>query len=77
MTTYTDGKAKATAQRETLSKLVTWLTGMVDRPVINQTGLKGEYDFTLVWSGSNPDADAGADFIVAFQQQLGLKLEPL
>jgi uncharacterized protein (TIGR03435 family) len=60
----------------------------VDRPVINQSGLSGQYDFSLVWtpdqvlSGApNPNALApgGADTLpdvyTATQQQLGLKID--
>jgi len=55
-----------------------------DRPVVDQTGLgSARYDFTLMWTldgrqsqlvGDN--ADAPPDLFSAFQQQLGLKLEP-
>jgi bla regulator protein blaR1 len=51
------------------------------RSVVNQTGLTGAYDFTLVWGPEQTLAD-GADAVepeepplfVAIQQQLGLKL---
>jgi uncharacterized protein (TIGR03435 family) len=59
------------------------LSGRVSRPVIDRTGLKGTYDFTLSWtpglSAPLPDADvdsAGPGIIEAVQKQLGLKLEP-
>jgi len=63
---------------------------VLDRPVIDQSGLTGHYDFTLNW---RPDefqfpnmpaqqraaaiaaADALPDLFTAFQQQLGMKLE--
>jgi uncharacterized protein (TIGR03435 family) len=59
----------------------------LDRPVIDQTGLTGEYDFTLEWAPeSNAPAPTGADapletqggatFAEALREQLGLKLEP-
>jgi uncharacterized protein (TIGR03435 family) len=49
----------------------------VDRPVIDQTGLKGRYDFTLEWTPDNvPPGDATApSLFTAVQEQLGLKLE--
>jgi uncharacterized protein (TIGR03435 family) len=60
--------------------------GIVDRPVIDQTGLTARYDFGLVWRpdqiqpvGNNPpppsDRDAFPDIFGAVQQQLGLRLE--
>jgi uncharacterized protein (TIGR03435 family) len=59
----------------------------VDRPVVNQTGLGGRYDFSLVWTPDRvqadipnpnaltPKADAPPDLFEAVQQQLGLKLD--
>jgi uncharacterized protein (TIGR03435 family) len=77
MTTYmAGGKAKTTGLRQTMSKVVTWLTDVVNEPVINETGLKGEYDFSMVWN-PNPDreGEVSVDIFAAVQQQLGLKLE--
>lgn len=50
----------------------------VDRPVVDQTGLKGRYDFTLQWAlddapATSPDAPPG--LFTAIQDQIGLKLE--
>jgi bla regulator protein blaR1 len=62
------------------------LTGEVDKPVIDQTGLKGSYDFrlelpvgTLSFSTAPPNPDAppadpkGTPFLNALREQLGLK----
>jgi uncharacterized protein (TIGR03435 family) len=48
------------------------------RPVVDQTGIAGRFDFTLKWSpnemqNSNPNAAPG--LFTAMQEQLGLKLE--
>ena len=64
---------------------------VLDRPVIDKTGLSGRYDFTLNWTpdqfqfsamqgaGAPPSpsttADALPELFTAIQQQLGLKLE--
>src|ERR1019366_2042593 len=62
--------------------LANTLTG---RPVIDSTGLKGTYDFTLTFStesvegasGTVPsDDDLGLSVFAALEKQLGLKLEP-
>ena len=63
---------------------------VLDRPVINRTGLGGKFDFALNWT---PDASqydgvagqaatneasataAAPDLFTAIQQQLGLKLD--
>jgi uncharacterized protein (TIGR03435 family) len=65
-------------------------SNILDRPVVDQTGLTGRYDFTLRWTPdptqwanfgvpatANPtDLDAPPDIFTAFEQQLGLKLQP-
>lgn len=64
-------------------------TAALDRPVVNQTGLSGKYEFSLVWTpdrlqtaAPNPNAlaagstaDAPPDIYAAAQQQLGLKID--
>lgn len=52
----------------------------MDRPLVDQTGLAGRYDFKLTYSyGEAPDAnpDAAPGIFTAIQEQLGLKLEPV
>lgn len=64
---------------------------VLDRPVVDQTGLAGRWDFSLNWTpdetqfggraGQVPQppangADVPPDLYTAIQQQLGLKLEP-
>ncbi len=61
--------------------------GVLDRPVLDQTGITGRYDFGLLWRpevrpagpGNNPpppsDTDGLPDVYTAIQQQLGLRLE--
>jgi uncharacterized protein (TIGR03435 family) len=64
-------------------------TTVFDRPVVDQTGIAGRYDFSLNWTPDEtqfaglgmkitPSADNAAappDLFTAIQQQLGLKLE--
>jgi bla regulator protein blaR1 len=59
------------------------------RPVVDETGLKGEYDFALKWNadlspgmmqgppaaGSAPPDTSGPSIFTAIQEQLGLKLK--
>lgn len=63
---------------------------VLDRPVIDQTGLGGRYDFVLKWTPDETqfasfgprapvvpanNPDAPPDLFTAIQQQLGLKFE--
>jgi uncharacterized protein (TIGR03435 family) len=56
------------------------MTGMatIPRPVIDETGLNGTFDFTLDWVPEfNAPSDAsGPNFREGLKEQLGLKLEP-
>jgi uncharacterized protein (TIGR03435 family) len=57
-----------------------------DRPVVDRTGLKGEFDFTMTatsakpfFEGEGPDTGDAAPPLIftAIQEQLGLRLEPV
>jgi uncharacterized protein (TIGR03435 family) len=50
----------------------------LDRPVVDMTGIKGVYDFTLNWAPGDAASDgrSGPSIFTALQEQLGLKLEP-
>jgi uncharacterized protein (TIGR03435 family) len=62
---------------------------VLDRPVVDQTGLQGKYDFPLKWTPDesqfasfgqkipppSDNADAPPGLFTAIQEQLGLKLE--
>jgi len=58
------------------------MTGLaaMPRPVVDQTGLSGLYDFTLTWmhdpSGDDAIADNTTNFRDALKIQLGLELKP-
>jgi uncharacterized protein (TIGR03435 family) len=60
-----------------MTTLVWLLRLQTGRPVVDKTGLTGNYDFELQWSaGDPPPADSAAPSIfTAVQEQLGLKLE--
>jgi|SRR6202789_250334 uncharacterized protein (TIGR03435 family) len=50
----------------------------MDRPVVDETGLKGKFDFKLKWSTNdapNNDPNAPPGLLTAAQEQLGLKIE--
>jgi uncharacterized protein (TIGR03435 family) len=66
-----------------VSDLARWLwlqEGDLGRPVLDQTGLKGKYDFDLKWTPdagteTAPSDTSGPSIFTAIQEQLGLKLE--
>ncbi len=65
-------------------------SGVLDRPVVDQTNLPGKYDFLLKWTPdetqfnqvgarmppSSDAADTPPGLFTAIQEQLGLKLAP-
>lgn len=67
-----------TANSFPITSLVSILTDLVHRTVIDKTGLTGKYDLTLKWSedvGSDSTTDTGPSIFTALQEQLGLKLK--
>jgi uncharacterized protein (TIGR03435 family) len=51
----------------------------LDRPIVDQTGLLGHYDFTFHYTGDEvraTDPNAPPGLFTAVQEQLGLKFEP-
>jgi uncharacterized protein (TIGR03435 family) len=62
-------------QRWPLTGLANTLSGVLGRPVRDQTGLAGTYDFELEWS-TDPSIHSGPSIFTAVEEQLGLRLEP-
>jgi uncharacterized protein (TIGR03435 family) len=75
------------ARHETAEQIVTRISRDLRRPVIDATGLKGDYDYDLVWgpahfaagdAGSDSDRQPGAPpLFEALKLQLGLELQPV
>jgi uncharacterized protein (TIGR03435 family) len=86
-TTMIAGHAKTWALGETMDRFAQHLALYLQRPVVNQTGLSGAYDFTLLWTPTEgPDVEdpangagmavtAGPPLPAAIEKQLGLRLE--
>ena len=74
------GQHAITVKNTSMPELGLMLLGQVDRPLVDQTGLKGKYDFQLKWtyddSSAPTDGSAAPGLFTALQEQLGLKLEP-
>jgi uncharacterized protein (TIGR03435 family) len=59
----------------TMEQLTDALASQLARPVIDQTGLTGNFEISLQWASDNAtDPDAGPTLLTAVQEQLGLKL---
>lgn len=77
-TSAPNGMMKITAKDAGLEGLVAnlMMQPSVGRLVVDDTGLKGPYDFEVEWARSpSPQDSSGPDVFVALQEQLGLKLE--
>jgi uncharacterized protein (TIGR03435 family) len=84
------GPGSVVIRNSTMAEFAGFLQGRIlDRPVVDQTGLSGKFDFTLDWRpdltqlppGANapqlpPEVEARPDLFTAIQEQVGLKLEP-
>ena len=58
-----------------LQSLTGQLGDLLDRPVIDKTGLTGLYDVHLEWASDQLDDAASPSIFMAVQEQLGLKLD--
>jgi uncharacterized protein (TIGR03435 family) len=83
-----------TVRNMTMVDFAKWMQASVmDRPVVDQTGLKDRYDFTLTWTpddsqfaqfrttgalpGTTDDPNAPPALNTAVHEQLGLRIEPV
>ncbi len=85
-TVYPPSRMVLPARNASMSDLAALMQrALLDRPVVDKTGLTGKYDFDLEWApdetqfgGEVPTASSdapSAPLFTAIQQQLGLKLE--
>lgn len=57
-----------------LSEFARTLTPYFDAPVLDRTGLPGQYDFELTFV-RDPQATDGVPLVTALREQLGLRVE--
>lgn len=75
------GRVGATFQRATVAKLAELLSGPLQAPVVDETGLTGRYDFSIDLSNVlDPTTPMGINdvipiFVQVAQQQLGIKID--
>jgi uncharacterized protein (TIGR03435 family) len=74
---------RLTATGASMLPLLHFLQRQLGRPVVDRTGLTGNYDFKLTWTpdpgtiAAPADAESGPSVFTAIQEQLGLRLEPV
>ena len=77
------GNGSGGGRRFTNNSMSDFALGMqafLDRPVVDETGIAGRYDFVLRWSPDDSITDfpnSAPGLFTAVQEQLGLKLEPV
>jgi uncharacterized protein (TIGR03435 family) len=83
------GMGQLTVTNGSMADFARWLNGgVLDRPVIDQTGLTGKFNFTLNWMPdesqyggmgmrmpSTDSANALPSFFTAIKEQIGLKMD--
>jgi len=64
-------------RKASMAKLAAYLTGALQSPATDRTGLTGDFDFELTWESDAPPLEPPDPALVAavLQEQLGLKLE--
>jgi uncharacterized protein (TIGR03435 family) len=73
---FTEAPGDLTARGVDMAALAIELTDYTDRPVVDQTGLLGNFNLSLKWSPDASGADANLpSLFTAVREQLGLKLE--
>jgi bla regulator protein blaR1 len=85
---FSSNRGKFKAHEISMEILARNFSGILSRPVVDMTGIKGVFDLTLEWSpdemqspvkaggeSAEPGAPSGPSIFTALQEQLGLKLE--
>jgi uncharacterized protein (TIGR03435 family) len=83
--TRNDGSIRMIANKSTMERLIVSLTGLTGKPVVDETGLTGYYDFDVTWKGPElqdgqaPETRFGSPEVVGvlisnLQSEFGLRL---
>jgi uncharacterized protein (TIGR03435 family) len=66
---------RMTGTKLSMPAFASFLASRLDRPVIDHTGIKGEFDIRLEWSPDQSSDAPRPSVFTALQEQLGLRLE--
>jgi uncharacterized protein (TIGR03435 family) len=75
------GHGKLEAHHCSIKEMLSFLSPLQGRTIVDRTGLTGNYEFTLTWAPDTMRSDAPVEdearpsIFTAFQEQLGLRLE--
>lgn len=75
------GRGKLEGHHCSIKEMLSFLSPLQGRTIVDRTGLSGKYEFTLSWTPNSMTTDAPAEdesrpsIFTAVQEQLGLKLE--
>ena len=76
---YSQTRMQMIVRNRTIQELANTLSNLLDRPLLNRTGLDGEFDFMIEYERDPNVAGVlgsiGPGLFTAFQEQLGLKFE--
>jgi uncharacterized protein (TIGR03435 family) len=61
---------------ESMKEIVEAIGNFLDRPLLDQTGLEGPYDFDIAFSDQDDPNSTGASIFTVVREKLGLKIEP-
>jgi uncharacterized protein (TIGR03435 family) len=75
-TFFTARPALISGTRVSMHDLAAALSGLLDRPTADHTGLPAVYDINVQWTPDSATGDLGVSLFTALTEQLGLKLEP-
>ena len=71
------GGGRMTIKGQSLARLTSTLGLVLERPVVDQTGLTGVFDLELKWSAGDASATSNdPEIFSAVREQLGLQLKP-
>jgi bla regulator protein blaR1 len=72
---FSNGPGHAESIGAPVKLLTDFLSRELSRPVVDETGLGGQYDFKLDWTPDSDTSGTGPSIFTALNDQLGLKLE--